>query len=111
MASPNAAAGASVEAQGELPLGLANSTAPPAAAMTVHVTRSARRRRTMSARLVGSRLEVRVPANLSQAEEARFVERMLVRFAARAAKRELPVPADLLRRARELSARLFDGAL
>jgi predicted metal-dependent hydrolase len=84
---------------------------PEAAALTVHVTRSARRRRTMSARLVGTRLEVRVPATLSQTEESRFVERMLQRFAARAARHALPVPADLLRRARELSDRFFDGTL
>jgi len=83
-------------------------TAP---ALSVEVTRSARRRRTLSARLVGSRLLVRVPARISSDEEQQFVRRMLERFGARADARSLPAPAALLSRARELSERYFAGEL
>ena len=48
--------------------------------LSVHVTRSVRRRKTLAARLVGNRLEVRVPAETSEAETQRFVEKMLRRF-------------------------------
>ena len=84
---------------------------PPSPAFSVEVTRSARRRRTLSARLVGSRLLVRVPARISAEEEQRFVARMLERFAARAGAKALPPPAALLARARELSERYFGGEL
>jgi len=79
--------------------------------LIVHVTRSARRRRTVSARLVGDRLEVRIPQSLSAAEEERFVKRMLTRFTAREERRSLDSPSALLRRARELSERYFAGVL
>jgi predicted metal-dependent hydrolase len=78
--------------------------------LTVHVTRSARRRKTLAARLVGNRLEVRVPAETSEAETQRFVERMLQRFD----RSEHPAAgaADALRqRALELSRRYFEGRL
>jgi predicted metal-dependent hydrolase len=78
---------------------------------TVHVTRSARRTRTMSARLVGDRLEVQIPATLSEADERRFVERMVERFGARKQRRALNRPGELLGRARDLSDRYFGGAL
>jgi predicted metal-dependent hydrolase len=78
---------------------------------SVEVTRSPKRRRTLSARLVGSRLLVRVPARTSSEEEQRFVERMLERFAARVGAKALPSPAALLARARELSERYFAGEL
>jgi predicted metal-dependent hydrolase len=65
----------------------------------------------MSARLVGDRLEVRVPATLSAAEERRFVDKMVQRFQARRAKAAAEPPADLMRRAKQLSERYFQGAL
>jgi predicted metal-dependent hydrolase len=81
------------------------------AALSVEVTRSAKRRRTLSARLVGSRLLVRIPARASAEEEEQFVARMLDRFAARAEAKSLPPPSALLSRARELSERYFGGEL
>jgi predicted metal-dependent hydrolase len=78
---------------------------------SVHVTRSARRTRTLSARLVGDRLQVSIPATLSEADERRFVERMVERFSARKQRRALNRPGELLGRARELSDRYFGGAL
>jgi hypothetical protein len=48
--------------------------------MEVAVFRSARRRKTVSARLVGEVLEVRLPAWMSTEDEARYVEDMRRRF-------------------------------
>jgi predicted metal-dependent hydrolase len=48
--------------------------------MEVAVFRSARRRKTVSARLVGDVLEVRLPAWMSAAEETRYVDDMRRRF-------------------------------
>ena len=87
------------------------SALSPDTALSVEVTRSPRRRRTLSARLVGSRLLVRVPARISTEEEQRFVDRMLHRFRARAEAQSLPPASALLARARELSERYFGGEL
>jgi hypothetical protein len=69
----------------------------------VDVIRSSKRRKTAQARLVGDRLEVRIPAHASKAEEQRLVEQFQRRFArTRTAER-----VDLPRRARHLAKR-FD---
>jgi hypothetical protein len=65
----------------------------------------------MSARLVDGRVEVRIPVDLPPAEERRFVERMLRRFRARAARQEATSAEDLHARATALSRRYFDGRL
>ena len=71
---------------GELPLPFAGVDAAPEEAVgpppafTVTVIRSARRTRTSSARLVGETLEIRLPAWMSTAEEARWVEEWTRRF-------------------------------
>jgi predicted metal-dependent hydrolase len=67
----------------------------------VEVIRSARRARTASARLVGGVLEVRVPAGLEPAEEARYVSRL----AHRVARRERSALVDLPTRSRLLAER------
>ena len=74
----------------------------------VEVRRSARRRRTVSAYRDGDRTVVLIPARMSKAEEARWVETMLARLAAKDAK----APAgdeELRRRALALSKRYLDG--
>lgn len=79
-----------------------------AVAAEVEVRRSARRRRTVSAYRDGDRTVVLIPARMSKAEEAQWVETMLARLAAKDAK----VPAgddDLRRRALALSRRYLDG--
>jgi hypothetical protein len=48
--------------------------------MEVSVLRSTRRRKTVSARLVGEVLEVRLPSWMSAEEEARYVDDMCRRF-------------------------------
>lgn len=79
---------------------------PPPAGTPVEVRRSTRRRRTVSAYRADGRIVVLVPARLSAAEEAAWVDRMVARLARRA----LPDgDAALQRRAAELSARWLDG--
>lgn len=65
----------------------------------------------MSARLVGDRLEVRVPASVTSDEVQRFVEKMVSRFTARRARQAAGPPDALMQRARELSDRYFAGSL
>ena len=81
-------------------------------ALSVNVTRSARRRRTLSARLVGDRLEVRIPLRTPPDEEQRFIQKMLRRFDREAAvQRRLENPSALRDRALVLSRRYFAGRL
>jgi predicted metal-dependent hydrolase len=78
--------------------------------MEVEVIRSARRRKTIEARLVGDTLEVRVPARLSRQDEEQCVADMVARFSRRrdtkaidlearatslARRYDLPVPAGV----------------
>jgi predicted metal-dependent hydrolase len=67
----------------------------------VEVLRSARRRKTVSARQVGDVLQIRIPARMSASEEARWVGEMVRRFERRSATAEV----DLGRRAAVLAAR------
>jgi len=74
----------------------------------VEVRRSAKRRRTVSAYRDGDRTVVLIPARMTKAEEAHWVETMLARLAAKDARK----PAgddDLRRRALALSRRYLDG--
>jgi len=79
----------------------------------VRVIRSARRRTTISARLVenGMVLEVLAPAGISEAELAPAIEKLKVRVLRHAAKRETADDRDLARRAAELNRECFDGRL
>ena len=70
-----------------------------------------RRKRTVSARLVGTRLEVRIPATMSAVEEREVVERFVRRFEARAKQRDSLDSDALARRADALNQRYFDGKL
>ena len=78
--------------------------------MRVEVVRSARRRKTVSARQVDGTLRVSIPATMTRAEEQRWVGEMVRRFerrrqstvldlearaAALAARFDLPVPATI----------------
>jgi predicted metal-dependent hydrolase len=74
----------------------------------VAVVRSARRRRTVAAHREGDRIVVSVPARLSRAEEARWVELLVTRVLAKEA-RLAPSDTDLLERARRLSETYLGG--
>ena len=76
--------------------------------MVVEVVRSPRRRRTISAHRVGDRIVVHVPARMSRAEEAQWVERMTRRVLA-GERRSLRSDDELMQRAHKLSAAHLGG--
>ena len=73
----------------------------PGAPLSTRVIRSAKRRKTVGARLVGGVVEVTIPSWMSKAEEARWVEEMRRRFTRARTSAEV----DLAARARDLSRR------
>lgn len=78
--------------------------------MKVRITRSDRRARTVSAKVVGDTIEIVAPAHLSDEELAPIVARLTARLERRKQRRELD-DADLQRIAAELNRRYFDGKL
>ena len=74
----------------------------------VEVRRSARRRRTVSAYREGDRIVVLIPARMSRAQEAEWVETMVARVEKAEARRR-PGDDDLMRRATALSRAWLDG--
>jgi predicted metal-dependent hydrolase len=74
----------------------------------VEVRRSRRRRRTVSAYREGDRIVVLIPASLSRAQEAEWVETMVARVEKAEARRR-PGDDDLMRRATALSRQWLDG--
>lgn len=79
--------------------------------LEVRVVRSQRRKRTVSARIVGDTLVVNLPMSMSHEEEAEWVEKMAARLKRRMGARELSREIDLAARARELNRRYFQDAL
>jgi predicted metal-dependent hydrolase len=67
----------------------ATTSRPPFA---VEVVRSARRKRTVGAQLVGSVLTVTVPSWMSRADEAKWVEEMTRRFVRRSTAEGVDLP-------------------
>jgi predicted metal-dependent hydrolase len=96
------ATGSSPPRQGDVDLQLGLDGLP------VEVVRSARRRRTVSAYRSGDRIVVQVPARLSRAEEAEWVDRM-VRRVLSGERRGERTDDELMQRARQLSARHLGG--
>jgi predicted metal-dependent hydrolase len=74
----------------------------------VEVRRSARRRRTVSAYREGDRIVVLIPARMTRAQEAEWVETMVARVEKAEARRR-PGDDDLMRRARALSREWLDA--
>ena len=78
----------------------------------VQIVRSARRSKTLSARLVGEHsVEVRVPLGMPQEREREIVGRLVERVKARVARAERLGDGDLMARAQELNRRYFGGKL
>lgn len=75
----------------------------------VEVRRSSRRRKTISAEIVGDALIVSVPERLSRADEQEWVSRMTERMSERKRRDRLNSAGDLARRAGELADRYLDG--
>jgi len=74
----------------------------------VEVRRSRRRRRTVSAYRDGEKIVVLVPASLTRAQEAEWVETMVKRVERSEARRR-PSDDDLMQRAQQLSRKHLDG--
>jgi len=78
---------------------------------TVEVVRSHRRRKTVQASQHGDTVRVYVPASLTAADEARWIDEMLARMERRERRERAGAEIDLTDRALALSARHFDGRL
>ncbi len=87
------------------------AAADPLAGLAIEFRRSARRRRTISARLEGDRLVVQVPRGLSEEQERGWAERLGARIIAARRRRELNHDGELIARARELNRDHFGGRL
>ncbi|MEU5719975.1 M48 family metallopeptidase [Streptomyces sp. NPDC020403] len=74
----------------------------------VEVRRSARRSRTVSAYREGDRTIVLIPARMSEADEQRWVGRMLDKLAAQESRRVIG-DSELAERAERLAVRYLDG--
>src|SRR5215212_11852319 len=74
----------------------------------VEVRRSSRRHRTVSAHREGSTIIVSIPARMTRAEEASWVETMVQRVTT-AERRRRPSDDELLARAARLSSRYLSG--
>ncbi|MGH2736752.1 MAG: M48 metallopeptidase family protein [Actinomycetota bacterium] len=75
----------------------------------VEVRRSARRKKTISAEIVGDALVVSIPERLSRAEEQEWVAKMAARLSERKRRDRLNSDGALALRARELADRYLDG--
>jgi len=73
----------------------------PRSELVVEVIRSANRRKTAQARLHGGRLEIRIPARCTRAEEAELVRHFRAKFE----RMRVADDVDLSQRAAELAAR------
>lgn len=78
--------------------------------MQIKVTRSDRRAKTVSARMVGDTLEVSAPEHLSDAELQPIIEKLAARLERRSRRRELD-DAQLEQLAARLNSEHFGGAL
>ncbi|MFN8633707.1 MAG: YgjP-like metallopeptidase domain-containing protein [Chloroflexota bacterium] len=83
----------------------------PLAGLKVEIVRSARRRRTIGARLDGDRLIVQVPTGLSISEEQAWAEKLGSKILASRRRRELNTDGELAARANALNAQYFEGKL
>ena len=77
----------------------------------INIVRSARRKKTVSAKLLNGVLEVRAPASISDKDLQPIIENLQKRLRDRQQKRQLNKEGDLARRAQELNQRYFHGEL
>ena len=75
----------------------------------IEVRRSSRRKKTISAEVVGRALIVSVPERLSRAEEQQWVQKMATRLSEQRRRDRLNEDGALARRARDLSLRYLGG--
>jgi predicted metal-dependent hydrolase len=78
---------------------------------TVHIVRSARRRRTLQARVVDGGVEVLIPKGLPADQERDLVDRLVARLKARVSRAKVRSDEELMLRARALNRRYFTEKL
>ena len=78
---------------------------------SIKIIRSAKRKKTISAKLVNGVLEVRAPAGVPDEELQEIIDKFQERMQKRQRKRQLNKTGDLGRRAQELNQRYFNGEL
>jgi len=79
--------------------------------MKTEITRSTRRKNTVSARLEGDVLRIQAPADIAEKDLQDIIEKLGERLQKRRTKRDLNARQDLLRRAQELNRTYFEGKL
>lgn len=79
--------------------------------MEIEVIRSARRKKTISARLESGVLVIRAPAEMTDAELAPFIEDFKVKVEQRQRRLAAQAERDLMARAARLNKRYFKGKL
>ena len=78
----------------------------------IKIIRSKRRRRTISARVIGGEIHVYLPANLPQSEEEKYVNEMVGKLEKRKRRQELNKDGGYLaKRAKEINKIFFNGKL
>jgi predicted metal-dependent hydrolase len=77
----------------------------------IKIVRSARRKKTVSAKLLNGVLEIRAPASISDKDLEPIIENLQKRLQDRQQKRQLNEEDDLVSRAQELNQRYFRGEL
>lgn len=76
----------------------------------VEVIRSTKRKRTISARLVGEKIQVRVPAGMPRTDEEREVAQVVARLQAKLATKNSAISdEDLQQRAHQLNKTVLEG--
>ena len=78
--------------------------------MSINITRSDKRRKTVSARMVGGVLEIQAPAHMSDADLEPIIANLRGRIDKRQQRRELD-DGDLAQIAHDLNQRYFQGKL
>jgi len=79
--------------------------------MKIEITRSDRRKKTVSARLVGDTLYVRAPVDVPESELQKIAEKLGGRLERRRKGRKLNTEGDLVARAMALNRQYFQGKL
>lgn len=83
----------------------------PGAVMAIEVRRSEKRRRTVAAKIEDGTLIVYLPARMSRAEEAEWIEKMRKRLVDRQIRDRLNSEGDIQSRAEALNVKYFGGRL
>lgn len=77
----------------------------------IEIIRSAKRKKTVSAKLLNGVLQVQAPASISDKDLQPIIENLQKRLQSRQQKRQLNKSGDLTGRAQELNQRYFQGEL